>query len=444
MNKNQTEVNMSSLRKITLISLILTITNSDLLSFITFGEITTFYRPYDINYRTDLYKISDSKIGHLKIGTTFEIGGATKSLDESGSSVSLLSIYHNSESSLAMLQGAPEDSKTAQLANELNTMLAGATDDGKRGRIKFHAKFKEMDYNIYTSYWFQFYKIPGYFHFATYLPIRSKLVKNLSIEDLTADKLTADLVVKELVTDNLKSLVKELGGLELEGWNKTGIGDLTFMVGWQHNFRQHRRVLKNVRLTARAGMSVPTSTQNNENNPFSMPLGYNGAFTFPILFGIDLYLKHNIKTGVELEILQFTDVTRKRRLKTAKKQTEFLLLNKGLCRLKQGDLWKFNVYLQAEHFYRGLSAMVAYQFSRNFDNKIILKTSLFNNEIVNSAENLQDWTYQLVAFQLNYDFEREISKFFIRPQISLYYKIPVAGHRILTMQSFGGQLVLNF
>lgn len=417
------------------------------IKILTFAQ-TPFYKPYDINYRTDLYNFSDeqsdSHYAHLKVGVSSEYGETDKSLNGSAERTSLLSIYHHSESSLAMLQGAQAGSPIKQLANQLNSALIGVTDDGKRGRLKFYGKYSELDFNLYASYWFRVYKIPGHFHVNLYIPFRDKRVKDFHIKDLTKNTLSADILVKELITDNIQGLVKELGDLELSNWHKTGIGDVIFLAGWQHSFVQYRKILKKVRLYARAGVSFPTGAKADINNPFSAPLGNDGSFSFPIDFGIDLYLKNKIKAGLEFEILQLSETTRTRRIKTDRNQTDFLLLNKALTRKKYGDTWRFNLYVQSEHFYRGLSAALIYQFVRNEDDRLILKTHNFNEEIANTAQSLQDWTYQFVALQINYDCGKEVRRFPLRPQISLYYKIPVAGHRFIDMNTVGGQLTFNF
>jgi len=138
------------------------------------------------------------------------------------------------------------------------------------------------------------------------------------------------------------------------------------------------------------------------------------------------------------------DETRVRRLKTDVNQTDFLILNKGSATKSVGTAYKFNLFLQFERFFKGLSAKVAYQFFKHDDDKLTADSNDFSYNIINSAQSLKEWNFQNFVFQLNYDFFLECKDSWFKPQLSFFYKLPVTGKRVINPHTFGGQIALNF
>jgi hypothetical protein len=153
---------------------------------------------------------------------------------------------------------------------------------------------------------------------------------------------------------------------------------------------------------------------------------------------------HGFRCGGEFEMLAFFDQKRERRLKTDENQTDFLLLHKGIATKSFGFSYKFNLFVQAQRFLGGLSAMVAYQFFRHDDDKLTAESNDFSYHIINSAHSLHEWGMQNFVFQLNYDFFKECKNSWFKPQISLFYKLPITGKRVINPETFGGQIAVNF
>ncbi len=405
-----------------------------------------FNKPFDVNYRTNLWFVRGEKdnFKKFKVGDIVEYGSTKRSYNSAGDKVDLLSFYHDTQSSLAMARGARAGSDIDLLAQDLVDPIIHASDSRVLGRFKIDGEYEELAYTFLTQYNFAFETVPGKFDFSIYLPIRDMKIKDVRWTDQTADD-AAGRLVKDLLTNDIHNNVAILGGLDLGGWSKIGLGDVALMLRWYHDFEQYKRNLKNVRVTGRVGLTLPTGRKKNEDKALSLPFGNDGAVSIPFTVGLDLFFKWKLKGGLELEIIKFLDETKVRRLKTDANQTDFLLLHKGDARKSFGNSWKFNLYAEAEHFFRGLSARIAYQYGKHDDDHLHVQDHNFNNETVNTAQTLQEWNYHNFIFQLSYDFFKETGEScLLKPQLSLFYKLPVMGRRCITAHTIGGQLTFNF
>ncbi|MCK4650967.1 hypothetical protein KAT08_02205 [Candidatus Babeliales bacterium] len=425
---------MKIIRFTTLVLSVLFISN-----FLLSYAPTNFHKPYDVNFR-----MAEWKGTRFRFGTNFEYGTTNKCRDFDENKVGVLRIYNKNESALAMLLGAKRGSDIHQLANNLLPAFAPAADDGERGRFLLDGKFEGLDFTFCGQYRLPIETIPGKFDFYTYIPFRYMRVGNVKWNDQTKDVLNADRDVKRYLTDNISDVVKELGDLDISSWNKTSIGDIIFMLSWYLDFRQLKEHLKNVRITSRIGLTIPSASEKDEDKVFSLPLGNDGAWGVPLIASIDLDFVRKVKAGLEFEALILFDRIRERRLKTDEHQTDFLLLHKGKATKSFGVTWKFNLFVQVQHFLSGLSGMIAYQFLKHDDDKLTAQTNDFSYSIINSAQSLKEWGMQNFVFQLNYDFFKDCRNCWLKPQLSFFYKLPVTGKQVINPHTFGGQLAFNF
>lgn len=399
-----------------------------------------FNKPFDIIFRNERWLNKKGKVYPLTIGTQLEFGDTRRARNVSSDTVNVLERYQNTQSSIAMLYGAESGSSIDNLLGQ----IANATDDGIRGNFRLNGEYEEFAYTFLAQYNFEFDSIPGKFDVAAYIPFRDVKVSNVTWTDRTLAISRSDLDVEEFLTNDIVSLASSLGDLDLNSWSRHGIGDVSLMFRWHEDFKQLRRNIKNVRLTGRVGFLFPTAAEKDENKAFSLPLGSDGAFGMPVSAAMDLWFKHTLKCGLEIEYLKLFDNTRIRRLKTDTRQTDFLLLNKGLARKRNGSTWKFNLNLGAYHFLRGLSAAVNYQYLMHNDDKLRSRSNTFSDSIINSAESLKEFNFHNFVFQFNYDFFKDYKEFIIRPQLMFFYKVPVAGRRVILPDTFGFEFVLNF
>ena len=112
-----------------------------------------FNKPYDANFRFSPWPSQNNKnkIELLKLVNTLEIGSKSKSLNWNKDSVGLLSIYQDTQSSLAMLLQAQQGSDVYNLQKKLQDAYTAPNSDGSRGSFRLKGEFEGIDYSLYSN-----------------------------------------------------------------------------------------------------------------------------------------------------------------------------------------------------------------------------------------------------------------------------------------------------
>jgi len=389
-------------------------------------------RPYDTLIRPDF--VGDRTWQFAFYG---EGGLGTKAFCADGEVCDALRIWQPEQNALKMLQGFPENSRISQLRNQLD-----ADDDGTRGHFLVRSDF-DLKYSLALAARVQFLRD---FTFAAYLPFYSMELKNVRWEDQTHTSTDEDIRVKQLLTDDFFAIVKELGcGLDLCGWKRSGIGDLTLMLEWFHNFPQVKPLLKNVFLNWRLGLSLPTGKRADDDKIFAIPFGADGATSLIFGFGIELLFGSCFKAGVDVQLTHLFDTNQLRRIKTDRHQTELLLLEKAEVHIDYGLWQRFNLFFEFYRFYRGLSFKVGYKFFKQGENHISLACNDFSNTIASTAVALEDFTMHEIIPKLTYDFGVDRSPdACTRPYVLLYARLPFNGKHAVLARTLGVIVAVDF
>jgi hypothetical protein len=403
---------------------------------------TNFCTPYKVDFR--LY---EWKHNNWRFGAFAEYGDTTKGRDRSLKRTGVLQRYNGHESSIGMLLGLPSGSFLDNLAKSLGVSAATATEDDYRGKFLLNGEYEEWDVTLFGRYKLPI-KIEGIFEIGLFVPFRSLEFKNVTWADQTRDVLTADKEFKEKVSNNMETFARDYGNLNINrsGYKQSGVGDIAVMLGWQKDFAQQtKRYLKNVRVNAGVGVSIPTGKQKDEDQSLSMPLGNDGAWGIPVYIGLDLDFFWRLQAGVELNFLGLFDTTGTYRMKTSTHQTDFLIMNKAKATRSQGPTWHFSLFGRAKKiFAKGLSAMVKYDFVKHDEDRLSPKSYDFDEEIVNTAQTLKEWATHSFTFRAAYAPLGTDTKYKVKPQVSLFYKLPITGKRSIECSTIGGQIAFSF
>ena len=89
-----------------------------------------------------------------------------------------------------------------------------------------------------------------------------------------------------------------------------------------------------------------------------------------------------------------------------------------------------------------MSAKAAYEYIKKDSDSLSPKSDDFNSGVANAARWLDEFNSHHVIFSLNYDFFKEFKSF--KPQLSLFYKVPVGGKGVIAPNTWGGQLAVSF
>ena len=402
---------------------------------------TNFFVPYDPNLRLPAWKNQP-----FKLGASVEYGASRKGHNWNGKRRNVLQLRDDTQSTIAMLQMSDTDAQW-QLQRLDYSICDRALDDGVRGHLNFEGHYSQFETIVYGQYKFPLNNFPGELRLEAHLPIKHFNINKVSITDntlATADTgKHADDLVSTFIADNILATMS-YRGIDLNNYSKTGVSDLVIMLYWEKAFKQDKDFLRNVNMYAKLGLTTPTGAKKDNAKAFSFAMGNDGAWGLPAGLGLSLDMKYHLRLGVDVEFLVLFDETHDRRMKTIRTQTEFLMLNSGRATLDHGLTWKFNLFLQEYQFVGGLSLKAAYEYIKHDDDRLHPKSNGFDYDIVNSAKSLSEWHSHNIIIQGNYDFFEECNSCAIKPQLGVFYKIPVGGKNIIDTQTVGGQLTLNF
>ncbi|OGB97204.1 hypothetical protein A3F06_02335 [candidate division TM6 bacterium RIFCSPHIGHO2_12_FULL_36_22] len=395
-------------------------------------------RPYDI----DLHW-APQPAGTWEYGMVAEVAPSINAYNAHGSKTNVLQLWNNTVDSLAMLRGFPANTEIGQL----DATLAGVSDNGVRGHLIPTASLNIWDANFSVRYFF-----PCYVSLGLYLPLFHMSLDDINFFDLTQNFTADDLLVKELLTNNFPENVRYLSGtfgcenknvLDIGNpWNKTGIGDLTILGVWSRDFPQVKPVLKNVRLTGRLGVTVPTGMRTNENILFPIPYGNDGALG--VVFGLNIELQwwRCLRGGVQADFWRVFGDTRDRRVKTDAAQTDLVLLARIPTYKTWGFTRRYTLYAELGDFERGYSVAFAYQYFNKGPDALTVVSNQYLTATAETASNIEEW--KLHNFIVDVSVRCGAKDTPGRTRISFFYKHPFNGTRAIAAKTLGVRLILDF
>lgn len=383
-------------------------------------------KPYNIFLRPE-YR--DKPIQFIVMA---EKGFQARGYDCEGNHTNIMRFLNCDQNALKMLEGFDLQSKIGQLREEI-----GGIDDGIRGHFCVGGNLDSAGASFSTRFFFPYDISLGF-----YVPFYTMRLGNVVWHELTEDP---DDPIKELLTDNFFAHVKELGCLNLCGWRRTGLGDITILAEWLRDFNQTKPFLKNVRLNGRFGINFPTGLKQSEDNILAFSFGNDGAWSLIFAGGLDLTLGTYFKTGFDVELSHIFGFTKVRRIKTNKCQTELLLLQKCMAYKDYALRQQFTLYVQLDNLFEGLLCKFGYQFFKHGEDTLSLNSNEISSEIANTAESLMDQTTHNFLFNIAYDFSKYMSNdTSIVPTVSCFAAIPFNGKRAVQEPFLGFMVALNF
>ena len=235
-----------------------------------------------------------------------------------------------------------------------------------------------------------------------YFPIRRLKVDCVTFCDISpTDDIcpNIDNPTWQLFKDNFDDILARYN-LSKDPYNKTNIGDISFLLGWTHSFQQ-TEVLDFVDSTFKMGVLIPSGEERCEDNIFSLPFGYNGHVGFIVSADLAFGAFDWLTLGGHFDALALASKTKSIRLKTGGAQSGIIKLAKGDAKVEQGSLWEVGAYIKFDHFVRGLSLLFGYSFvNKNRNNVTPCNVDTFNVATANSDQSLFNWKMHTVNFLL--------------------------------------------
>jgi hypothetical protein len=344
----------------------------------------------------------------------------------------VLQLYQDEQDLLAALKGSDFTTALAQLAQKFNI----DDDNGLEGLFIPSGTFDVNNFMLSARRFLNY----G-FSVSAHLQILSMKLKEVSWRPSPQNSLTG---FDGNVTDDFVAAVEAAGDINLYNWERKGVGDIAALVWWEQDFPQARPLLKNVNLGLRTGLLFPTGKQLDEDVMLGVPFGGGagvgilGAGTLEMSF-CSWYL-----FGIDAELTYLFGKTRSRRIKTDPAQTDLTFLTKACVYTEPGVLQHFTLYGRFDHFVGGVSAQVAYQYTKQQDTDIFFGTSKYDVAIARRAESLESWTNHSVVFSFDFDFCNSRNEPGYNPYLSVFYKHGFNGSRAVLFDTMGCLLAVDF
>jgi hypothetical protein len=367
-----------------------------------------------------------------------------KAYNDCKHSTNVLQLWQESVSSLAMIRGFPENSYIGQVAAQLN----GVPDDGIRGHMVPCGSMSEWDVQFAARYFFRYGVSLG-----AWLPVYSMSLHDISWFDQTKSVTVEDLLTKSVLTNNFVQNVATLSGsfgtfgknqMNIgSSWRKTGFGDLAVALGYARNFPQYKELLRNVAISAHAGLTFPTGLREDDHILMPIPYGSDGSMGGFFGLGVELQWFSFLRGGVQADFWKIFGDKRHHRIKTDGTQSDLVLLANVSTYTNWAVTRRYTLYGEIGDFERGYSFGVAYHYFNKGEDSLVLSTNEFSSQIANdSMHELLDWKLHDLTFMLSYNYCGNNLRY--SPRIMIYFKNPFRGERVLAAKTFGVSIGFDF
>lgn len=380
-------------------------------------------------------RIEKSWLSTLEISVA---GGSTNhSRNSDSETVPLFDIY--GASNFRLLGSGVPDKDPNNVADLALINIANTPSNKCFGYVSFAGKFKiiESYINLYQNF------THGFFTFIN-IPIRRLELSPKAFEDLSPN--SNDSYPNRYTPEwrtflaNFDDILAQ-HNICLGSTKETGVGDVSVYMGWTRNFYETETV-DFIDTTLKFGVITPTGKARNENNPFSLPLGYNKHLGFSCTGDGSLGIYEWLTFGIHGGIIAFLKRCQQLRMKTDFCQSGMIKLAQGSAKTYLGPIWDIGAFIKADHLGQGLSILLAYAYvNKRNDTVCPSDKTIFSPQIVNSDAALQGWDMHNIHLLVEYDFTKEGMR--AGPRLGFIYNANVGGRRTFKTNMVGGYFGLD-
>lgn len=323
--------------------------------------------------------------------------------------------------------------QTAIINNMNNNNLVNKS--ASFGTVLFTGKVNYFEANIH---WAQNFKY-GFFA-ESCIPIKCLEVTNVAFADQTAAG-EKDANWQQFMAN----FNTALAAFNVTAGNvkNTTVGDIVSSVGWTYN-NDNLKSIDFFDTTIKIGYSIPVADKSDRNQAFSIAAGRDGHVGIPVSFDFAIgfldWVSWGAHVGGQFFLKQRTDM----RVKTATSQNGFIKAALATGTRTLGNQWNIGTFLKADHLAGGFSLGMAYTFNAQEATTFVSDANnlySFNDAIINGDQMLQAWNQHIFHVSAEYDFAKEGRA--INPHIGLFYNRTIAGKRIFTTSTVGGDAGVN-
>jgi hypothetical protein len=238
--------------------------------------------------------------------------------------------------------------------------------------------------------------------------------------------------------ETIKSFLKH-ANLTIGPRRQTAASDSTLFIGWTHS-NEKTCWLDFVDMTLKTGVLFPTGKAKNPNQVFDIPFGYNGHWAIPFSGDMSCGLFDWLTIGMHADTLFFFKKKQCLRMKGEHEvPSGFITLGLGEADVHPGTVWRTGVYIKADHFYNGLSFILAGTYEQQNRTQINpCDQQRFSQDHVQSDPRYLSWARSIIHLLAEYDFACETSTF--GPRVALFYNRELTGERVFSIHTLGSYL----
>ena len=288
-------------------------------------------------------------------------------------------------------------------SNPLDLILMQLALTPGRGTFAHFSFSGSFDIKEVIFSWIQNYA-RGFFMQA-YVPLRKLSIDDICPYDLSpCDDACPNIntPIWQAFKNNFKNILHRYG-LCCTPVDERGIGDATFLFGWTHSYG-NSDVIDYVDATVRVGVITPTSKQQDINNPFSLPLGYNGHVGFPFIFDFGFGTRGWLSGAFHVSAIAFTSKERDVRIQTSPNQSGLFKLSTARVDEQLGTIWTIGAFLKGDHCFRQLSVLAGYSFVNQNNNSFsAICGTKCQPQTINCDESLFGWKMHTMHFAAEFD-----------------------------------------
>ncbi len=225
---------------------------------------------------------------------------------------------------------------------------------------------------------------------------------------------------------NLKTCIPAEGGLS----------DSTLFIGWSHSY-EDTEYLDFIDTTLKTGVLFPTGKKRQLDELFSIPYGYNGFYAIPFYWDISFGAFDWLTFGFHADTLFFLKREQCLRLRTTEEASSgIIVLGEGRADVKHGTVWRLGTYIKADHFFGGLSLLLAFAYEQKNQSTIMPCDPEFDACKTNEDPRFDKWARSLAHIELEYDFAKDDSC--VGTRFGFFYDQEMTGLRTFNVNPAGG------
>jgi hypothetical protein len=219
-----------------------------------------------------------------------------------------------------------------------------------------------------------------------------------------------------------------------------GIGDLETQLGWTYSY-QNTTELDFIDIMLRAGALVPTAKRDNPTDLIPLPLGNNGhpALLINAATCVGAFEWLTVGCGIETAF----SCAREQSLLIQNNQNATTTLSAATA--EPGIYFVFESFIKADHFVRGLSFGIGYNYTHQAKTHFIINLP-DNSSIVQNRPTAKGFLQHTINLFAEYDFTKEGGRF--GPRVGIAYSFVAGGKNCfkssLAQGTFGLEIVMNY